>query len=55
MFVFFTFFGFADDARQYYHLVYMPLARRLGYLTSTICGSLHVYVFRLLYLYSQTY
>ena len=41
MFVFFAFFGFADDARQYYHLVYMPLACRLSYPMSTICGSSH--------------
>ena len=48
-FVFFAFFGFADDARQHYRLVYMWLARRLGYPTSSLRGSSRVYVVRSLW------
>jgi pheromone a factor receptor len=56
-FIFFAFFGFADDARQHYRLVYTSLARRLGYPTSTLRGSSHVpvCVVHLLYSYSQTH
>ncbi|KAI0297142.1 GPCR fungal pheromone mating factor [Russula brevipes] len=32
-FVFFAFFGFAEEARQHYRLVYNSLARRIGYRT----------------------
>ena len=54
-FVFFAFFGFADDARQHYRLVYIWLARRLGYPTSTLRGSSYVCVVHSLCLYSQTH
>jgi hypothetical protein len=43
-FVFFALFGFADEARQRYRLVYTSLARRIGYSTSTLCESSHVSV-----------
>ena len=43
-FVFFALFGFADEARQHYRLVYTSLARRIGYLTSTLRGSSRVCV-----------
>ena len=51
-FIFFAFFGFADDARQHYRLVYMSLARCLGYRTSTLRGSPHVCVAHSLCSYS---
>jgi pheromone a factor receptor len=46
-FVFFAFFGFADEARKHYRLVFESLAGRLGYSTSTSTsrGSSHAYVF----------
>ena len=44
-FVFFGLFGFADEARQHYHLVYTSLARRIGYSTSTPHGSSQAWVF----------
>ncbi|KAI0292308.1 GPCR fungal pheromone mating factor [Russula brevipes] len=45
-FVFFAFFGFADEARQHYRLVYNSLARRIGYGTSSgsFNGLPHAYV-----------
>jgi pheromone a factor receptor len=44
-FVFFGFFGFADEARQHYRLVYTSLASRIGLTTSiTLHGSSHAYV-----------
>jgi len=45
-FVFFAFFGFADEARQHYRLVYNSLARRIGYRTSSgsFNGPPHAYV-----------
>jgi pheromone a factor receptor len=38
-FIFFAFFGFADEARQRYRLVYTSLASRIG--VSTSSGTLH--------------
>jgi pheromone a factor receptor len=45
-FIFFAFFGFADEARQHYRLVYTSLASRMGITTSsaTLHGSSHAYV-----------
>jgi pheromone a factor receptor len=45
-FVFFAFFGFADEARQHYRLLYNLLARRVGYQTSSgsFNGLPHAYV-----------
>ena len=43
-FVFFGLFGFADEARQHYRLVYTSLARRIGYSTSTPHGSSQAWV-----------
>jgi len=46
-FIFFAFFGFADEARQHYRLVYTSLATRMGITTSsgtTLLGSSHAYV-----------
>jgi hypothetical protein len=43
-FVFFAFFGFADEARQHYRRVYTTLASRIGYSTFTLQGSSHAYV-----------
>jgi len=43
-FIFFAFFGFADEARQHYRLVYTSLASRMGITTSsgtTLLGSSH--------------
>ncbi|KAF8494930.1 pheromone A receptor-domain-containing protein [Russula emetica] len=42
-FIFFTFFGFADEARQHYRLAYKSLATRVGLSTSslTLQGSSH--------------
>jgi pheromone a factor receptor len=34
-FVFFAFFGFAEEARQNYRRVFTSLAGRVGYLTSS--------------------
>lgn len=44
--VFFAFFGFADEARQHYRLVYTSLASRIGISTAstTLHGSSHAYV-----------
>jgi len=44
--IFFAFFGFADEARQHYRLVYTSLASRIGISTSsaTLHGSSHAYV-----------
>jgi pheromone a factor receptor len=43
---FFTFFGFADEARRHYRLVYTSLASRVGLSTSNgkLSGSSHAYV-----------
>jgi pheromone a factor receptor len=45
-FLFFSFFGFADEARQHYRLVFKSLATRAGYSTTslTLHGSSHAYV-----------
>lgn len=45
-FVFFAFFGFADEARQHYRLAYTTLASRIGISTTsvTLHGSSHAYV-----------
>ena len=43
-FVFFAFFGFADEARQHYRRVYTTLASHIGYSTFTLQGSSHAYV-----------
>jgi pheromone a factor receptor len=45
-FVFFGFFGFADEARRHYRLVYTSLASRVGLSTSNgkLNGSSHPYV-----------
>jgi pheromone a factor receptor len=47
-FLFFAFFGFADEARQHYRLAFKSLATRAGFSTSslTIQGSSHAYVVR---------
>jgi pheromone a factor receptor len=44
--LFFAFFGFADEARQHYRLVFKSLATRAGYSTTslTLQGSSHAYV-----------
>jgi pheromone a factor receptor len=47
-FVFFSFFGFADEARQHYRRAYTTLASRVGYSTFTLQGSSHACVFHLL-------
>jgi pheromone a factor receptor len=47
-FIFFAFFGFADEARQHYRRVYTSLASRIGYSTFTLQGSSHAYVVNLL-------
>jgi hypothetical protein len=38
-FIFFAFFGFADEARQHYRRVYSSLASGIGYLMFTLRGS----------------
>lgn len=45
-FIFFGFFGFADEARKHYRLVYTSLASRVGLSTSNgkFAGSSHAYV-----------
>ncbi|KAF8259095.1 GPCR fungal pheromone mating factor [Lactarius quietus] len=45
-FIFFGFFGFADEARRHYRLVYTSLASRVGLSTSNgkLSGSSHAYV-----------
>ena len=43
-FIFFGFFGFADEARQHYRHVYTSIASRIGYSTSTHRGSSHALV-----------
>jgi hypothetical protein len=45
-FLFFAFFGFADEARQHYRLAFKSLATRAGFSTSslTLQGSSHAYV-----------
>jgi pheromone a factor receptor len=45
-FIFFAFFGFADEARKHYRLVFVSLAGRLGYSTSSVTtrDSSHAYV-----------
>jgi pheromone a factor receptor len=48
-FVFFAFFGFADEARQHYRRVYSTIASRVGYSTFTLHGSSHACVIYLLY------
>ena len=48
-FVFFAFFGFADEARQHYRLVYKSLASRIGLSTFILRGSSHGCVLRSLF------
>jgi Pheromone A receptor len=45
-FIFFAFFGFADEAQVQYRRVYTSISRRVGYSTSsgTLAGSSHAYV-----------
>jgi pheromone a factor receptor len=43
-FLFFGFFGFANEARQHYRRAYTTLASRIGYSTLTLQGSSHVCV-----------
>jgi pheromone a factor receptor len=43
-FIFFAFFGFAEEARQNYRRVYTSLACRIGYSKSTLRGSSHTCV-----------
>jgi pheromone a factor receptor len=38
-FIFFGFFGFADEARQHYRRLYTSIASRIGYSTFTHHGS----------------
>ncbi|EIM84333.1 fungal pheromone STE3G-protein-coupled receptor, partial [Stereum hirsutum FP-91666 SS1] len=38
-FVFFSFFGFADEARKHYRLVYTSVASRLGYSTASMSST----------------
>jgi pheromone a factor receptor len=38
-FVFFAFFGFADEARQHYRRFYTSIASRIGYTSFTLHGS----------------
>jgi pheromone a factor receptor len=40
-FVFFAFFGFADEARQHYRRLYTSIASRVGYATFTDHGLSH--------------
>ncbi len=49
-FIFFAFFGFADEARRHYRLVYTSLASRIGLSTSSakLTGSSNMYVLWLL-------
>lgn len=54
-FIFFAFFGFADEAFQHYRLVYTSLASRIGYPTSTLHRSSHVCVVYSLYSSTQTH
>jgi hypothetical protein len=44
-FVFFSLFGFADEARQHYRRLYTTLASRVGNSTFNLQGSSHVCVF----------
>ena len=48
-FIFFAFFGFAEEARQNYRRVYTSLASRIGYSKSTLSGSSHACVAHLIY------
>ena len=55
-FIFFAFFGFAEEARQNYRRVYTSLVSRIGYRKSTLCGSSHACVTHfLVYSSAQTY
>ena len=55
-FIFFAFFGFAEEARQNYRRVYTSLASRIGYRKSTLRGSSHACVaYLLVYSSAQTY
>jgi pheromone a factor receptor len=47
-FLFFAFFGFANEARQNYRRLYTSIASRIGYSTSTLLRSPNAYVFYLL-------
>jgi pheromone a factor receptor len=37
-FIFFTFFGFADEARKHYRLAFTTVAKRVGYSVSSSSG-----------------
>jgi pheromone a factor receptor len=54
-FIFFAFFGFADEALQHYRLVYTSLTSRIGYPTSTLRRPSHVCVVYSLYSSTQTH
>jgi pheromone a factor receptor len=43
-FLFFALFGFADEARRHYRLVYASIASRIGYSTSALHRSSHACV-----------
>ena len=45
-FIFFAFFGFADEACQHYRRVYTSIGSRIGYSTSTLHGSSYACVVR---------
>ena len=47
-FIFFAFFGFAEEARQNYRRVYTLLVSRIGYTKSALRGSSHACVAHLL-------
>ena len=54
-FIFFAFFGFADDALQHYRRVYASLTSRIGYPTHPHRGSSHVCVVYSLCLSARTH
>jgi pheromone a factor receptor len=48
-FLFFALFGFADEARRHYRIMYTSIATRIGYSTSTLHGSSHECVVHSIY------
>lgn len=48
-FLFFALFGFADEARRHYRLVYESIAGHIGHSTSVLHGSSHEYVVQSIY------
>ena len=48
-FLFFALFGFADEARRHYRLVYESIASHIGYSASGLHGSSHGYVIQSIY------